>query len=550
MSRDAERSKEFEQEPRWQIPSAWKWTTVGDVCHIVGGGTPSTSDSTNFEGGEIAWVTPADLTGYRERTISRGSRFITSKGLSESGACILPPGTVLFSSRAPIGYVAIAANELATNQGFKSFVPPQGVSSEYLHYYLQYAKPLAIELASGTTFPEISGKRAAEIPFALAPEKGQQRIAAKLDELFSDLDAGVASLRRARANLKRYRAAVLKSAVEGRLTADWRAQHPPSETGAALLARLLHERRLRWEEAQLAKFEASGKTPSQGWRSRYVEPAPPDTSQLPLLPADWCWASLEQIAADEPYSLAIGPFGSNLKVSDYSDEGVPLVFVRNIRSRSYGDRRSHFVSHAKAGELNAHSIQAGDVLITKMGEPPGDADVYPQDQPRAIITADCIKVRCWPSAMDPFLLCASINSHVGKAQIRPITKGVAQKKVSLGRFSQLAVPLPPVDEQRQVVELLSEADSYFERLDSAAELALVKASTLRQALLKRAFSGRLVPQDPTDEPASVLLERIRAARASAPAVPRKPAKRPLSSGPSSASGSGSKPRGRPRRASA
>ncbi len=102
------------------------------------------------------------------------------------------------------------------------------------------------------------------------------------------------------------------------------------------------------------------------------------------------WASIEQIASDERYSLAIGPFGSNLKVPDYRDFGVPLVFVRNIRSGKYGGEHTKYVNPEKAIELSAHSVAAGDVLVTKMGEPPGDADVYPADQPSAIITADCI----------------------------------------------------------------------------------------------------------------------------------------------------------------
>jgi type I restriction enzyme S subunit len=111
------------------------------------------------------------------------------------------------------------------------------------------------------------------------------------------------------------------------------------------------------------------------WRAKakYREPAPPEEKVLPKIPRHWAWASPAQLSAAEPYSLAIGPFGSNLKVSDYKAEGVPLVFVRNIRSGNFNGSKSVFVTAAKAEELEAHQIEGGDILITKMGEPPGDA---------------------------------------------------------------------------------------------------------------------------------------------------------------------------------
>jgi len=190
-----------------------------------------------------------------------------------------------------------------------------------------------------------------------------------------------------------------------------------------------------------------------------------------------------------------------------------LVFVRNIRSRNYGSKHTKYVTAEKAIELSAHSVAAGDVLVTKMGEPPGDADVYPPDQPPAIITADCIKVRCLPDTMNPTFLKAAINSHFGRRQIEPMTQGVAQKKVSLARFSRLAVPVAPIDEQDFIVRMLMGADCDAVELLSAIDLSLKQSAAQRQNILRAAFAGELVPQDPNDEPASVLLERIRAERA-------------------------------------
>src|SRR5262249_10993679 len=126
-------------------------------------------------------------------------------------------------------------------------------------------------------------------PVPLAPTNEQQRIVAKIEELFSDLDAGVAALERAKANLKRYRAAVLKAAVEGTLTEAWRTEHPSNEPASKLLERILAERRQKWEADQLAKFAVAGKEPPKNWREKYAEPTPPDTANLPELPNGWCW---------------------------------------------------------------------------------------------------------------------------------------------------------------------------------------------------------------------------------------------------------------------
>lgn len=365
---------------------------------------------------------------------------------------------------------------------------------------------------SGTAQPFVVVSKSFERTFAIPPRAEQTRIVAKLEELLSDLDAGVAELKAAQQKLTQYRQSLLKAAVEGALTAEWRKHNPPREIGTQLLDRILHERRQRWEAKQLAKFKEQGKTPPKNWQSKYLEPVQPDTTDLPELPEGWVWASIAQVSSDEPYSLAIGPFGSNLKVSDYRESGVPLVFVRNIRSGQYGGSFTKFVSERKAEELKAHSVTAGDVLITKMGEPPGDADVYPKDQPPAIITADCIKVRCWPGLVEADFLAAVINSHIGKKQIEPMTKGVAQKKVSLGRFSTLAVPIPPNEEQVVIVKLLITAREQADLQLAALELSLKQSAAQRKNILKAAFSGQLVPQDPNDEPASALLERIRAER--------------------------------------
>lgn len=193
----------------YKLPEDWLWTTLGDLGIVVSGGTPSTKEP-QFWGGDIAWITPADLSGFKDKYISKGKRYISELGLEYSSASILPSGSLLFSSRAPIGYVAIAKGKLTTNQGFKNLVPANSTYIDYLYYYLLSAKQLIDSMASGTTFLELSGTNFAKIPIPLAPLKEQYRIVAKIEELFSSLDNNIEILRKEQKQLIIYRHAVLK----------------------------------------------------------------------------------------------------------------------------------------------------------------------------------------------------------------------------------------------------------------------------------------------------------------------------------------------------
>jgi type I restriction enzyme, S subunit len=489
-----------------QLPEGWVYASLDELCIWGSGGTPSRSIPAYFDGG-IPWVTISDL---NDNTVTQTAKTISHAGLENSSAKMVPAGAIMVVLYGSIGKLGIAGLPLTTNQAIAYSIPNNyAYNAHYLFHFLNGHREQLNKLGSGVTQKNIylGNLRLFKIP--IAPRLEQTRIAEKLEELLSDLDAGVAELKAAQKKLVQYRQSLLKAAVEGALTAEWRKTHQPEETGAQLLVRILKERRSRWDAKQLAKYQEQGKTPPKDWQDKYPAPVKHYTSNLPDLPEGWVWASIEQIVSDEPYSLAIGPFGSNLKVSDYRVSGVPLVFIRNIRSGFYGGTHTKFVSPEKAKELKAHSIQSGDVLITKMGEPPGDADVYPQDQPYAIITADCIKVRCRPNLLDASLLASVINSHIGKSQILPITQGVAQKKMSLGRFSSLVIPLPSVLEQNEITANLSTILQEVLFQEEAINISLKQSAAQRKNILKAAFSGQLVPQDPNDEPASVLLERIR-----------------------------------------
>jgi type I restriction enzyme S subunit len=387
-------------------------------------------------------------------------------------------GDILISITADLGMVGLVPQSLGEayiNQHVALARPTKIIEPRYGAWFLaskhaqdQFDENRRGAVKAGLRLDDIRNLR---IPLPPLPE--QRRIVARIEELFSRLDAGVAALRHAKAQLQRYRQSVLAAAVTGQLTQAWRDQHPDTEPASELLEHILEKRREQW----------SG-------RRKYKEPAPAILEGLPEIPTSWAWASPDQLSAPEDYALSIGPFGSNLKVSDYTEAGVPLVFVRNIRANDY-KLSPKFVSAEKAAELKAHSIDSGDILVTKMGEPPGDASLYPEGHPHAIITADCIKLRLTGLITSKSFFMNAINSQVVAKQIVPLTRGVAQKKISLDRFRDVALPLPPLAEQHQIVAEVEARTTAIDHLEAELDRQITRSTRLRHSTLASAFAAKL-----------------------------------------------------------
>lgn len=182
--------------------SSWKTCTIGDLGTVVGGATPSTKKAENYDCGTIAWITPKDLAGFSGRFISHGERNITEQGLKSCPTQMMPAHTVLFSSRAPIGYIAIANQEVCTNQGFKSVVPNEDTDYMFLYYLLKYNKDRIENLGSGTTFKEVSGSTMRGIE-VLVPDsiEEQRQIASVLSTLDDKIEKNTEVNKKLKANI-------------------------------------------------------------------------------------------------------------------------------------------------------------------------------------------------------------------------------------------------------------------------------------------------------------------------------------------------------------
>ena len=205
------------------------------------------------------------------------------------------------------------------------------------------------------------------------------------------------------------------------------------------------------------------------------------------LPNGWIWQTADQAADSRPYAIAIGPFGSNLLRQDYRDAGVRLVFVRDIMRGSFDAPNARYVSADKAEQLHQHVARSGDVLITKMGEPPGDTMLFPEGAPPAVITSDCIKFTPNQTILTADYLALCLRSPTVRLQLERITKGVAQQKISLANFRGIALPIPPLTEQRRIVARI---EALFARIRRArANLGRIAPLSRRyvEATTDRAF---------------------------------------------------------------
>lgn len=346
-----------------------------------------------------------------------------------------------------------------------------------------------------------------KLSFPLPPLGEQGRIVDAIETYCTQLDAADAALERVQQNLQRYRTSVLKAAVEGRLVpteaALAMAEGRDYEPASVLLARILRERRHRWEEAKLVAMKAEGKVPKDDkWKSKYKEPLEPDVNGLPKLPEGWCWSSVDQLSSEVRNGVSEAP---------KENAGVRILRICAVRPLEVNMNDVRFLPEPV--ELyQDFLVRKDDLLFTRYNGTPslvGVGGVVRHLSAPTVYPDKLIRVRVLPGAVSPDYLEIATNAGVSRQHIQSRTRTTAgQAGISGADLKATPVPLPPRDEQERLVEQAQRLWSIALAAEAEVSPSSLRCARLRQAIIKWAFEGKLVDQGATEEPTSILLERI------------------------------------------
>lgn len=459
-----------------ELPKGWALATLGEVAEWSSGGTPR-AGTPAYYGGNVPWAVIGDLNDGR---VSETASTITPLGLKNSSAKIVDAGTVLVAMYGSIGKLGIAQIPIATNQAIACAVPSRAITRDWLFWWLRSQRHELLAAGKGGTQSNISQTVLKAWPIPIAPRPEQERIVTAIEEAFSKLDAGESGLRTVRQLLRRMRDAILTAAVTGRLV----PQDPTDTPAAKLLADL------------------------------GVEAAEPDG--VPELPPSWAWTELGVIA-----EVVGGVTKDSKRQSDPSFVEVPYLRVANVQ-RGFlvlETITTIRVAPEKAAQLE---LQAGDVLFNEGGDRDklGRGWVWEGQIASCIHQNHVFRARL-SGGVEPKLVSIWGNTF-GRGWFEDRGKQTTNlASLNLKTLKAFPVPIAPVEEQSRILEEVERQMSFLDACERAVDVGLARASGLRRSLLKAAFEGRLVPQDPSDEPATVVLERIRAERAAQPVAKRR-----------------------------
>ena len=465
-----------------KLPSGWEWAKIGEIAKI------NYRDPSIRSLPDDTLVTFLPMAGVDAEKGIIAKPEVRSLARVRKGFTQFSEGDVLFAKITPSmenGKAAVAY-DLVNGIGFGStefhvIKPKKGIQSEWLFHFIRQERfrREGKENFAGTAGQlRVPSNFIKEYFIPIASLQEQYRIVACIEELFSHLDAGVEVLQKAKAQLQRYRQAVLKAAVEGKLTEEWRKAHPEVEPAEMLLKRI------------------GAKRLNNKRRSKSIQDY--DLSNLPELPDTWIWVSIDQVSD----LITDGDHNPPKRTAN----GIPHLTAKNIKNWAITEEGCTYITEADFELVRKrYNPLANDVIVTCVGTV-GRTAIVPENY---IFSADrnLAAVRLVPNTMEPRFLQYNLNTLASQRAIINASGSTAQPHFYLGDIRAFKVALAPIKEQKEIINDIEHLFSIINELDVQFEINLKRSDRLRQSILKRAFGGKLVPQDPNDEPASILLKK-------------------------------------------
>ncbi len=452
-----------------ELPDGWINTRLGDIIEL----SKEKVDPKNCSG--CIYIGLENI----EKDTGKLLSFNNSESV-KSNKAIFQPGEILYGRLRPyLNKIWLANCEGICSTDILVFLKNDCISNKYIFYRFlskDFVNYSTIN-SKGVELPRVNYQTISKFIIPLPPLPEQHRIVEKIEEEFTRLDAGVSALKKAKALIPKYRQSVLKAAMCGDLTEEWRAEHQNVESAEVLL-----ERRLR--------------TKNNGITNSAI--------QLCNLPKTWVWANL--ISISEVIS------GFAFKSNDFTSEGVPVIKIANISYGLFLWKHQEYLPTSFLLANSKYQICPDDILIALTRPITGDkvkTCLYPTGAPKGLLNQRVALIKEKSIIAKKYLLYA-LSSDLFKRQIQFSLSETLQPNLSPKDLKELYVSLPPLEEQHEIVCEIERRFSVIDEMEKAVNDSLAKAERLRQSILKKAFEGRLVPQNPDDEPASVLLERIKA----------------------------------------
>jgi type I restriction enzyme S subunit len=451
------------------LPKGWIETTLEDACEKISDGTHH-SPKEQYDKpakGLYKYITAKNI---RMSGLDLGNlTYVTEKVHREIYKRCNPEYGDVLLTKDGVNAGDVAINTLDEEFSLLSSVallkPKRALlEPKFLRYYIESpegTKRLLGEMRGAAIRRIILRSiNAASIPIAPLPE--QRRIVARIEELFSRLDAGVAALRHAKAQLQRYRQSVLAAAVTGQLTQAWREQHPETEPASEAVAAMLKERKEKWER-----------------RGKYMKPALPPGDLEPL-PENWCWATWDQLSHWVTYGFT--------RPMEHVEEGIPIVTAKHVKDSRINYEDGHRTPQGPYEALSEKDRpKPGDILVTKDGTI-GRAAVVESD--RAFCINQSVAV-VWLRTCPMYrkYLLTTIETESAQRLMTGKARGVAIKHLSITDFAKMSVPIPPLAEQHQIVAEVEARTTAIDHLEAELDRQITRSNRLRQSTLAAAFSG-------------------------------------------------------------